>query len=341
MSYVIQSTEKNRGIGSEYETKALLYLMNFRTDSNDISYYIIDFFNDLTGSCNQVSKLWDIQSKASKDTNAKALGREMVTLFKNYLSNFNFLHYILFVGGVADSVRIDGMLNEFDITNVKPAAYKSIKTGLKEEALAKSYIDSKEVTDENIDSFLSIVRIVVDDKKKSEYVKAIIQTTVKFIPHDEILDSIFYEIKNKQSEKKNSKVEGIILTTTAEALYYDRHLKFDDIRLMAISRIINRNPLEKGAPSSFYKIIDHLPYHIREELILDGQIGVAKALSNRNNIQSFWKLFEEIYSKVLEYPHEGTKSIHQKLDKQLVSNCPEFDLIPLQYFISTIKDGIT
>ncbi|GAA3344900.1 hypothetical protein MKX57_20340 [Lysinibacillus sp. FSL M8-0216] len=40
MSYVIQATEKNRGIGSEYETKALLYLMNFRTDSNDISYYI-------------------------------------------------------------------------------------------------------------------------------------------------------------------------------------------------------------------------------------------------------------------------------------------------------------
>ncbi|EAZ87732.1 hypothetical protein AB9L15_00870 [Lysinibacillus fusiformis] len=59
MSYVIQATEKNRGIGSEYGTKALLYLMNFRTDSNDISYYIIDFFNDLTGSCNQVSKLWD------------------------------------------------------------------------------------------------------------------------------------------------------------------------------------------------------------------------------------------------------------------------------------------
>ena len=79
------------------------------------------------------------------------------------------------------------------------------------------------------------VKIVIGDKEKSEYVKAIINTTVKFIPRDEILDSIFYEIKNKQPEKKNSKVEGIILTTTAEALYYDRHLKFDDIRLMAIS----------------------------------------------------------------------------------------------------------
>ena len=137
MSYVIQSTEKNRGFGSENETKALLYLMNFRTNSHEISYYIIDFFNDLTGSCNQMSKLWDIQSKASKDTNAKALGREMVTLFKNYMSNFNFQHYILFVGGVADSVRVNTMLNEFDITNVKPTAYKSIKTGLIDEALKK------------------------------------------------------------------------------------------------------------------------------------------------------------------------------------------------------------
>ena len=50
MSYTVKSSEKLRKSGAETETKALLYLMNFRSDSDDILYYfVVDFFNDLTG----------------------------------------------------------------------------------------------------------------------------------------------------------------------------------------------------------------------------------------------------------------------------------------------------
>ena len=49
MSYTVQSSEKTRKSGAEGETKALLYLMNFRSDSNEIHYFVVDFFNDLTG----------------------------------------------------------------------------------------------------------------------------------------------------------------------------------------------------------------------------------------------------------------------------------------------------
>lgn len=341
MSYVVQSTERNRSIGSEYETKALLYLMNFRTDSNQIHFYVIDFFNDLTGMCNFGNRLWDIQSKASKNTNAKSLGREMVTLFKNFMSNFSFQHYILFVGGVAKTIRKDNSINEFGLENINAKSIKSIKLGLKEEAIQKTYIKTTDVTEENIDEFLSKVHIVVDDKKNTEYVKSIIKTSVKFVPSDEILDSIFYEIRDKQSEKKNSIVENIILTSTAEALYYNRHLKYDEIRQLAIARIINRNPMEKGAPPSFYEIIDHLPLHTKQDLILDGQIGVAKVLSGRNNIQNFWSLFENIYLEIVNNPQDNVKSIYSKLDKQHIENCPEFNILSLEYFISIIKDGIT
>ena len=49
MSYTVKSSEKLRKSGAETETKALLYLMNFRSDSDDIYYFVVDFFNDLTG----------------------------------------------------------------------------------------------------------------------------------------------------------------------------------------------------------------------------------------------------------------------------------------------------
>ncbi|RKL64777.1 hypothetical protein CR203_24450 [Salipaludibacillus neizhouensis] len=340
MSYIIQSTEKVRSIGSEYETKALLYLMNFRLDSNEINYYVIDFFNDLTGMSSMGDKLWDIQSKASKNTNAKALGREMVTLYKNYMSSLTFNHYILFVGGLAKTIRIDNNKNFFGIENVTEKALKSITLGLKEESQSKTYIDSTKVTDENVENFLKVVQIVVDDKKNSEYVKSIIKTSVKLLPSDEVLDSIFDEVKDKQSLKKNSIVENIVINTSHEALNYSRHLTGEEIRLMAISRIINRNPLDIGVPASFYDIIRDLPTHKKKDYVLNGQIGVAKAISNKNNIDNFWIFFESVYFVTLENPDVNVNAIFDKLDKNLMGNCPEFDLISIKYFIATVKDGI-
>ncbi|USK41697.1 hypothetical protein LIS77_26370 (plasmid) [Cytobacillus firmus] len=294
----------------------------------------------MTGMSSMGDKLWNIQSKASKNTNAKALGREMVTLFKNYMSNLTFNHYILFVGGLAKTIRIDNDKNFFGIENVTEKALKSITLGLKEESQSKTYIDSTKVTDENVEKFLKVVQIVVDDKKNSEYVKSIIKTSVKLLPSDEVLDSIFDEIKDKQSLKKNSIVENIVINTSHEALNYSRHLTGEEIRLMAISRIINRNPLDTGVPASFYDIIRDLPTHKKKDYVLNGQIGVAKAISNKNNIDNFWRFFENVYFVTLENPDVNVNAIFDKLDINLMGNCPEFDLISIKYFIATVKDGI-
>lgn len=43
MAYIVQSSERVRGIGAEYETKAMLYLMNCREDSYQINFFAIDF----------------------------------------------------------------------------------------------------------------------------------------------------------------------------------------------------------------------------------------------------------------------------------------------------------
>ena len=257
MSYTVKSSERLRKSGSEAETKALLYLMNFRPDSDDIYYFVVDFFNDLTGMDNMASRLWDVQSKGAHHVSPKAIGKELVTLFKNYMSPLTFEAYILFIGSVTGSLRKDSSLTTFGIENVKDAAIEQIKLGLHEEGSAKEYIDSTDLTDENINGFLRKVFFVIDDgKKPSEYVKAIIRQHPNIIPEEKILNAIFNEIRDKQASKKNiSSVEGIVIETTDEALNYCRHLTNNEIRLMTLQRIINRDPLGQGIPPSFVSII--------------------------------------------------------------------------------------
>jgi len=66
MSSTVKFSEKLRKPASDTETKALLYLMNFYEDSDKIYYFVVDFFNDLTGIDRMSNKLWDMQSKGAK-----------------------------------------------------------------------------------------------------------------------------------------------------------------------------------------------------------------------------------------------------------------------------------
>lgn len=48
MAYTVKSSERLRPSAADTETKALLYLMNFRDDSDEIFFFVVDFFNDLS-----------------------------------------------------------------------------------------------------------------------------------------------------------------------------------------------------------------------------------------------------------------------------------------------------
>lgn len=157
MPYKVQSSEKLRKSGADFETKAMLYLLNFREDSSQINYFVVDFFNDITGMDRMARKLWDVQSKASKTGSAKTIGRELVTLYKNHVSDFDFFTYIIFLGGVPDTFRIDAKQNVFQSTNITPKALKSVLSGLKEECTEKEYIESDKITDESLEKFLKLV----------------------------------------------------------------------------------------------------------------------------------------------------------------------------------------
>ena len=340
MAYTVKSSEKTKKSGAEGETKALLYLMNFRKDSNEIHYFVVDFFNDLTGMDRYSTKLWDVQSKAAKSNSAKAIGKELVTLYKNFVSNIDFESYILFLGGVSDSFRIDTTINSFGISNVTSASVNKLINGLKEESFQKNYIDNSDIDDKKISDFLDKVLFVIDDKPPSEYVKAIIKDHPCLMPEDRILSAIFNEIRDVQSSKKNSNVEGVVIQTTDEALNYCRHLTNNEIRLMVLNRIINRNPVEKSIPPSFVSIYSSWPPEKQKETLDECIQSLCRALFNKSAAAEFWTLFEAVYKQIINNPTKDVQEIYRDIDIDVKNGSPDFDAVSLKYFISVVKDGI-
>ncbi|MDO4302014.1 MAG: hypothetical protein Q4D26_11580 [Clostridia bacterium] len=315
--------------------------MNLRNDSDEIYYFIVDFFNDLTGMDKYSDKLWDLQSKGAKTNSPKTIGKELVTLFKNFLSDFEFAEYILFVGGVSSVFRVDEKINQFGIENVKTDAKNKMIEGLKEEAASKEYINNSSITDINILSFLEKIKFVVDNKNPSEYVKAIIKEHPRLVSEEKILNAIFNEIRDKQASKKNIQVvEGVVIETKDEALRYFRHLTASDVRLLTLQRIINRNPIEQGVPRSFIPILRKCPPEQENDFIQECQVALSKALFNKNSADEFWALLEDIYNNIITNPRLDVNAIYNLLDKDIKKNARDFDVLSLKYFIAQVKDGI-
>ena len=344
MPYTITSTEKLRKNGADAETKALLYLMNSHEDCNDIYYFVIDFFNDLTGMDRTAKHLWDVQSKAQKRASAGEIGKGLVTLFKNYMSEFEFNAYILFIGGVSKNVRKDNSINAFGIENIKDESIRRIKDGLVKEGMAKTYVDNSFLVDKNINEFLAKITIVVDDgRSPSEYVKDIIAKYPKIIPDDAVLTAIFNEIRKKQAGKKDSNiVEGASINTPDEAIDYCRHLTSNEIRLMVLQRLINGDPLNKHIPPSFNGIYTKWPPEENRQKLEECQSALCRALFNKNAKDAFWRIFESIYIIVSNNKNISVQGVYQKLSS--ISDClsrhPDFDVTSVKYLISLIIDGV-
>jgi hypothetical protein len=339
--YTIQSSEKTKAKGSEFETKALLYLMNFRNDSKDIYFFVVDFFNDLTGLDRYSKKSWDLQSKAAKNNYQKDIGKELVTLYKNYCSDLHFDYYILFLGGVAESIRKNKSLNIFTSDNITDKSKTKIIAALVEEAKIKTYIPNDKISLASAEEFFEKVTFVIDDKEKSEYIKSIVKVNPLIIPPEVELERIFNQIRDAQSSKKNNNnVEGVTINTHGDFIYHNRHLTTHEIKLMVLNRLINRDLMQKGVTDSFIPIYAKFPKTEQKEMLEDCQHAVAKTLFDKNNSENFWDLFNNIYTVITENKDLSIDESFDKLDLDLLQKANFLDLISVKYFMAIVKDGI-
>lgn len=341
MAYVVQASERTKGIGAEFETKSMLYLMNCRDDSDEINFFAIDFYNDVTGLNNQADKAWDLQSKGTKSNSAKAIGRELVTLFKNEMSELKFDYLVLFLADVPDSFRIDKSKNTFGIENITDKSLLSVRKGLIDEARKKTYIEEQWINNTDLDSFLNKVTFVVDNKTKADYIRSIMCINPKYIPQDCVLDGIFNTIRDAQAGKKNNdSVEGQVVTHLRDVFRYDRSLKSKEIRLMVLNSFINRDVIKIPAPFQFYTIIQRFDGIKQKEIIEDCKLQISAVLCDKTYTDEFWKLLELILETVTNNKGLSTEKTFDIIaDNRIVKN-PRLDVLTIQYLIAVIKEAL-
>lgn len=341
MSYIIRSTERTRGNASDYETKAMLYLLEYRDDSDEIYYFAVDFFNDVTGLNTKMNKAWDVQSKGAKNNSPKEIGRELVTLFKNYVSDLEFDNFILFLGGVSSSFRIDESKKVFGIENVEEKSIGKLKEGLIEESESKKYIDKATLTNDNIDGFLKQVVFVIDSKSKTEYIKDMIKVNEKYIPNDGILEGIFNQIRDMQSSKKNNRcVEGEKIENISDVIYYDRLINSKQLKLLVFNSFINNDVFHQSPPVYFRDIIRNFDGLKQNEIVEDCRLKISTVLFDKNNSDKFWELINLIYDTVLSNKKKNVKELFKLIQDKNIYLDSKLDVYAIMYLISSAKEAL-
>lgn len=349
MMYTVTATEKHNEKCSIYETKSLLYLMNYHCCRDEINYYVIDYFNDVTGIDTIGDSAWDIQSKGEKDISAKKIGEYLVTLFKNYLSCLSdkFKEYILFVEGVSNSVRNDNRNNVVKLSGLTPESIEKIKVGLLkstfEKSYMKTYIDKigKDKIIDIIPDFLDKFILVIDNKSVVDYVKDVTELGIHVLPEDDKMKKIFDEIKGIQNNKKLTSSEGFEISDLKGFSPSKKFLLKNEIVLLVSSRILNiSGNLEDINPCSFNDIVAKYDNdEDKKDFISDCRNDLYRLMFDRNNSKNYWLFFEEIWLTVKQNKTLSVDNIYELCDKAKIKNARiAFD--SAKYFIAIVKDGL-
>lgn len=339
MPYIVRSTERTRSGGDEFETSALFYMMNFHPKKKKIFYFVIDLFNDLTVFNEDIDRNIDVQSKKSKSS-PEIVGTELVTLFKNYISDFYFDQFILFYGGVTGDSLVDKNLEIYGIENFKKSAKKDLINAFKIECFNKSYIDNNRINDLKINTFFEKVKFVKTSKTKTEYIRAIINSKAKIFS-DEYLEKIFDGFKKQQASLKENKVEGATLNNISDFLNFKRHFTIDDVRKYILNLAINYEWMNtKSIPVSLVNYISGLTSDEIKDKIDNFEIELARILFDRNNKRMFWKFFDDIYKNLTKNSGLKPQEIYPLLDKNILQKMNKISKDSTIFFISIIKDGL-
>lgn len=343
MQYVFDTTEQTTASGNAAETRALLHLLCFDDDGDKIDAFAIDCFNDVTGMDYPATALFDVQSKATTSTSPHQIGNDLVTLYKNYVSEFSpyFKSYTLFLGGVSSTVLTDSSLTCFGFEDIKRESQKKVKDGLREACDKKGYIDSSLVSDEVLERFLHTVKFALSKPADIDYIRPLIRTSATVMPNERVLQRIFNEIRDAQSSIKNrASIANQSIETPGQVWDFSRVLRRRRIDLLLINRVINRNPMKDPVPTSFNGYLDSQEPEEEDELIEDCRNAISLQYLDKNNKDVFWRLLDAIVTALDNDPDATIETVYDRIDNVTRSDCQHLNKPALLYFIASVKDGM-
>lgn len=334
--YIFETTEQNNSKANDFETKSLLYLMSFKSDSTDIDTFFVDCFNDITGASSDLLKLWDVQAKNISSLRPKTIGKSLITLFQNFISSVNFYEYILFIPKLKENYLMDISLTEFKIDNFKDIA--KIQEGLEEEYKRRKKLGALSLKQlSQLNTFLEQIHFVTGDSSKAIYIKNIIQFKSN-IRDDNFFESVFNEVRSKQTELKNINIHNISINSIEEVLKLNKHLTKRQLETLVVNRIIVVELFKQRIPNDFFDVINDKSSSDRKDIIQDCNANLSRLLFDKNsNKKKFWSLLEQILILV-----EEKDDIYQILNRIKQYQIPKIinEDYTLLYLISMVKEGM-
>lgn len=340
--YIFTTSERNNDKATEYETKSLLYLLTKVKKHKKIDLFIIDCFNDLTGTTNACSDAWDVQSKGVSSLTPNTIGKALYTLWVNYDSEIQFGHYILFMPPLKLGYLSNESAEVFTLDNFIDKEKLKVKKGLQVEIKRRQEID--ELNDEkfaSVEAFLPRVIFVTNRYEKSDYIKGVIQfKNIKNVD-DTFLIKIFEEIRAMQSAKKICNVNGQTVANLKEALKFNKNIYRRDIEMLIVNRLVGNDIFSaKGVPIYFLSEIREMEIEDIADLIQHCQARISKTLFNKNNKKYFWLFLESVIIIAAEAKDKSIHDIYNKIDSNIKSKIFLLDEPSMLYFIALVKEGL-
>lgn len=335
MNYTFKNTEINNKKASDFETKSLLYLISRK---KEIEYVTFDCFNDVSGVNKNHDKIWDVQSKNEKSLTPKKIGKYLFTLFDNYISTFSFHEFIFFSPILNENYKINSKLNIYNLDNIEETTLKRILNGLTEE-VERVKGDSIDYS-EKIELFLGKVFIVEDNSTENEYIKSVTKFKKVGIKSDDFYTSIFTDLRNIQSAKKNTYIENEIISEIRDVLTFNRHLTIKDIEILIISRIIGVEIFNYSSiPYTFFPIIKSFDNEEMKDILQECNSNLSRAFFNKNSNRVFWNVCEKIILFINENKSTDVEYIYSETFKDYNFRISYLKDFTLKYLISIIIEG--
>ncbi|QVK22451.1 hypothetical protein KHX94_13940 [Shewanella dokdonensis] len=141
MVYTFTKTERNNLKASTFETKSLLFLASSNKKYKDISVLTIDCFNDVAGM-SDTEELWDVQAKGEKNLTPMKIGKYLITLYENHMSEFSefYKEFIFFMPKLEERYLFDSSLSSYGFDNFKDEYQDKITQGLLSVCSSKQHV---------------------------------------------------------------------------------------------------------------------------------------------------------------------------------------------------------
>ncbi|KQK27550.1 hypothetical protein AR438_00425 [Chryseobacterium aquaticum] len=335
MNYTFKNTEINNKKASDFETKSLLYLIG---NKKEIEYVTFDCFNDVSGVNKQHDKIWDIQSKNEKSLSPKKIGKYLFTLFDNFISTFSFQEFIFFAPILNVSYKININQNIYNLNNIEEKTRIRILNGLKEEVLRVkgNSIDYSQ----QIEEFTKKVFIVEDNNTENEYIKSVTKFKKTNIKSDDFYNSVFTDLRNIQTTKKNSYIENETISEIRDVLNFNRHLTTTDVETLIISRIIGIEIFNYySIPIYFFHLIKDYNTEDVKDIIQECNSNLSRAFFNKNSNQIFWNICEKIITFLNKNDSKDVNYIFDQAFSKYTFRILYLKDLTIKYLISIIIEG--